>query len=594
MERMTVRQASLIGKPAQSRRRLGFYAVLAVATLLPLSIDAVTGNALTTASLMSADGLWTLALVRDILGGGGHLADWNLAQHADLFPDKLLAAIAYAVSRRPEIFLFVFETLNLALYFAIAWYCLRLHLRATSGYAAVWGIALWGALLVSALPPFLRSWGIFDTYSRYIGGPAHHFGPYFCAILAAFIAIDCVQRPLNGRTIRRLAVSCLLMLLCALSDKLTILVAVPGFLVAVLYVAAVRRSLSPVLLVCGASMCAAAAVAYLFGDPLWNRITEITPAKPNVDPVHMKQEVRFLLQSLLNRLNAAGDIESVGVIVPQRHHWNGISDLVTHLDLVQAAISGVAILSAFSLAILYIGRAASALWRRASVSPAHATADAFIVYLVASVFLLPAGLIAAGVIYSYGVELYLYAAGYCILWAVAAKLSERIPPALPRPQLAFGIAATGLLLSAAPVNVSAPPFQRAPKPPLVRCLEEFGKTRDLRLGLGSHLDTYPVEFLSEGRIVVRSIAGAAELSHWTNSNEWYAPRTDGRLFTFVITSEYIDERGLRERVGDPAEVLDCASLGRGFSDREIFYYDHSGAERLTARINEQYRQSKRR
>jgi hypothetical protein len=150
------------------------------------------------------------------------------------------------------------------------------------------------------------------------------------------------------------------------------------------------------------------------------------------------------------------------------------------------------------------------------------------------------------------------------------------------------------LLSAVPIDISEPPFERASKPPLVKCLEEFGKTRDLRLGLGSHWETYPVEFSSHGRIVVRAIDGAADIAHWINDSEWYAPRNDGQLFTFVITSIYVDTPGLREKIGDPAEVLDCASLGRSFSDRVILYYDPPGARRLTARISEQYWQAKHR
>jgi hypothetical protein len=82
------------------------------------------------------------------------------------------------------------------------------------------------------------------------------------------------------------------------------------------------------------------------------------------------------------------------------------------------------------------------------------------------------------------------------------------------------------------------------------------------------------------------------ISHWFNDIEWYAPAA-GKLFTFVITSPFIDEPGLRQRIGDPAETLSCASLGPGFGEREILYYDHAAATRLTAWITEQYRELKR-
>jgi len=590
---MTIHDTRLVGREARLTRRSWFYAVLIVATSVPLVVSAITGNAFTTMNLMSADTLWTLALMRDIFTSGGHLADWNLAQHADLFPDKIFAAIAYAVSGQPEIWLLVFETLNLALYFAISWYCLWLCLRARNE-AASWGLALWGALAVSALPPFLRSWGIFDNYFRYAGGPPHHFGPYFCAILAAFMAIDSFERRLSRSTVTRIVLACLVMLLVALSDKLTILIAVPGLLAAAAYVAAMRSGVPRAVAVCCVAFGAVAAFAYVVGDPMWNRVAQITPAEPNFDPMRLKRQVGLLLESLFTRRDPLDDIESVGVLMPQSHEWYGLPSFLRHLDPVRATGATVAILFASSLAAFYIRRAARALLLGVPVSSYPATADAFIVYLVASAFMLPAGLIAAGVFYSYGLELYLYPAAYCILWAAVVKVCERVPPALPRPQLALGISTTSLLLSAVPLDFSAPPFERAPKPPLVKCLEEFSKTRDLRLGLGSHWDTYPAEFSTDGRIVVRTMYGDARISHWINDYEWYAPRTDGRLFTFVIDGAYLDQAALRERVGDPAEVLDCSALGPGFTDRRILYYDRAGAQRLTERITEQYQRSEHR
>jgi hypothetical protein len=591
---MAAQGSELVPKYLRLFGRGSVYASLIIATSVSLSISALTGNALTTRELMSADGLWTLALMRDIFTSGGHLADWNLAQHSDFFPDKIFAAIAYTISSQPETWLLAFEALNLALYFVIAWYCLWLYLRRLRQHGAFRGIALWGALLATALPSFLRSWGILDNYFRYIGGPAHHFGPYFCGILAAFIAIDCFERPLNRRTLGRVAVACSLMMLIALSDKLAIFIAIPGLLVAAIYVVAVWRCVPPALPACCLLFCAATALAYVIGDPLWNSITEITPAVPNFDPARLKRQVGLLLESLLARRDPVDKIESVGVLMPQWHDWYGLSDFVHHLDPARSAIVAAAILFAGTLAATRMRRAFHGMLNHGPSSLDRPTADAFIVYLVASTVLLPMGLIAAGVLYSYGVELYLYPAAYCILWAAAAKVCERIPATSPRPQLVLGIATTSLLLSAEPLDFSAPPFQRGPKPPLVKCLEEFAKTRNLQLGLGSHWETYPVEFWSEGQIIVRAIFGDARISHWINDYEWYAPRHDGRLFTFIIDGTYLDEAALREKIGNPVEVLDCAAFGHGFSDRRILYYDRAGAERLTARITGQYQRSEHR
>ena len=587
MARVSARVTGRIADPAQRGTPLGFYAVAVVAILVPLGLDAITGNALTTTRALSADALWTLGFLQDIFVHGGHLADWNFGHHTDFFPDKLFAAAAYAISSRPDRWLLVFEALNLALYFGIAWYCLWLCLRATGDAAAARRIALWGALLVTGLPPLFRSWGLFDIYLRYIGIPSNHFGQFFCAILAAFLAIDCFPRPLDRRTIGRLGAACALMMLCALSDKLTIIVAIPGLTVATLYFLAVRRSLSPSPLLCCASLCAVAAGAYFAGDPLWNQVAGVYPAEPGFDPRWTKRLVQPLFQSLLTRSGGSQDPEASGNLVPPLNPWDGTAYVLAHLDPVQVVIFGVVCLAAFSLAIVYARRAALGLLRSGTASPTQAgatAADTFVVYLVASAVLIPLALIAAGVL----TERYAFPAGYCILWALTAKLCERVPPALPRSSLALGMAATGLLLCAMPVDASAPPFKRLAKPPLVKCLEEFGQTRDLRRGLGSHWETYPVEFLSEHRIVVLSALEAAQISHWANNVEWYAPQADGRPFTFVISDPFLHEAELREEIGAPTEVLDCSSLGPGFGVGRILYYAGSAAERLTASIHYQY------
>ena len=569
---------------------LRFHAVVAIAILTPLGLDAVTGNALTTTRAFSADTLWTLVFLQDVFLHGGHLADWNFGQHTDLFPDKLFSIVAYAISSQPEHWLLAFESLNLALYFGIAWYCLWLYLRVSQGAAAARRVALWGALLVTGLPPLLRSWGLFDIYLRYIGIPSNHFGPFFCAVLAAFLAIDCLSRPLNGPTVGRLGAACALMMLCTLSDKLTVIVAVPGFIVAALYFVVMRHGPSATTLVCGASLCAAAGVAYFASDLIWSQITDVLPVRPALLSLgEIKGIVRPLVQSLLTRSPVGQDPELSGISIPPLNAWGGTAYVLAHLDPAQIVILVAASVATFAMAIAYARRVASHLFHPAPGLVSCTAADAFVVYLVASALLIPLALFAFGVL----IERFAYPAGYCVLWALVAKLGERAPRSLSRPQFALGMAATGLVLSAMPVDGSAPPFRRLAKPPLVRCLEEFGKSRDLRLGLGSHWETYPVDFLSDGRIAVLNITQAGQISHWINNIEWYAPRPDGRLFTFIIGNRYLDEAGLHGNIGGPTEVLSCADLGPGFSNRRILYYDGPAAERLTAWVHQQYREFKR-
>jgi hypothetical protein len=70
-----------LGRSIRGRALLGaslvFYAVVTFAILMPLSLDAVTGNGLTTTGAFSADTLWTLAFLQDIFVHSGRLADWN-------------------------------------------------------------------------------------------------------------------------------------------------------------------------------------------------------------------------------------------------------------------------------------------------------------------------------------------------------------------------------------------------------------------------------------------------------------------------------------------------------------------------------------
>jgi hypothetical protein len=574
-------------------KRIALGSTVGLAVALPLSLAAITGHALTASRLMGADSLWSLAFLRDILSRGGHLADWNLAQHADFFPDKFIGAVAYLISDRPETWLFAFESLNLALYFGIAWYCFGLLARAARA-KATGVLALWAALLVTAMPAFLRSWNVFPAYFQYVGGPAHHFGAYFCALLAAFFALDSFDNRAQAAG-ARLAAACVLMLLCGLSDKLSLALAVPGLVVAAFYAAAMRRHLSrQILLSCGA-MCAAALVAYAASGWLFNGIVEISPAEPHFGIVRIEQQIRYLLLSLLMPPPSAATLSLSGVILPVRYHWTGLADLLRALDPIQTALSAAAFIFVAASALVYARQALATLRMRGrpereTLSEPHT----YIVYLVASTLLLPATLMVGGVLYSQGVELYLFPAAYGVLWALAAKLCLRAAPTLTRTQLAGATIATGLLFSFLPIDRVQPPFAPAPQPPLARCLQEFGKTRALRLGLGAHWDTYPVEFATEGRIVVRAVAGIAQISHWVDSYAWYGPRMDGGLYTFIVESEEIDTDGLAREIGPPLETLACSALGPGFSTRTILVYDRLRAERLTAWIEDQYRRGEHR
>ena len=98
-----------------------------------------------------------------------------------------------------------------------------------------------------------------------------------------------------------------------------------------------------------------------------------------------------------------------------------------------------------------------------------------------------------------------------------------------------------------------------------------------------------MNFASGGKIQVLTMNGTVAARHWANDLAWYAPRGDGRQFTFIImSSEWPDHEALRAAYGPPAEVLECARLGPGYGNRVIWAYDRAGAERLTALVSQAY------
>jgi len=350
-----------------------------------------------------------------------------------------------------------------------------------------------------------------------------------------------------------------LLLLCVLSDKLVILVVVPAFVTAAFYAAVVRGPESRMLPVATIALPIAAGLAYALNDWWWGLFLDQTPDEPRL---HF-DTLRFQGGVFLNALFRPG----------------------YRVQHVAAAILIAAMLwLSWTFAVSVVR---PRLGRRVGI-PAGRAAP-IVVYFVATTFLNPAAVLALGLLTGDPKCRYLFPALYCALLALAATLATSLPAGW-RPgrfRLAAGAACLPLLI--VPINLVAPPFARAPTLALARCLEAFGRNRDLALGLGNYWDTYPVNFASGGKIQVLTMNGTVAARHWANDLAWYAPRGDGRQFTFIImSSEWPDHEALRAAYGPPAEVLECARLGPGYGNRVIWAYDRAGAERLTALVTQAY------
>ena len=128
--------------------------VLAVAAL---AANLAAGHARFVAQFVNADALWTLAFFKDVIEQGGHVADWNVGQHADFFPDRLFAFAAYLVTSHHEDWFLAYAALNDLYFFAIAWYCPYVCRRLARGPANAAIAALLPAVLASGLPLFARA-----------------------------------------------------------------------------------------------------------------------------------------------------------------------------------------------------------------------------------------------------------------------------------------------------------------------------------------------------------------------------------------------------------------------------------------------------
>jgi len=543
-----------------SRRSVTVAGGIALAGLMVavLALNLVAGHARFIPRFLNPDALWTLAFFKDVIEQGGSIADWNVGQHADFFPDRFFAAAAYFVTSHHEDWFLVYAALNDLYFFAIAWYCLYVCRRRACGPSNAAIATLLPAVLAGALPLFARSWGQFDWFLHYNEFPTQHFGSFFGSVLAAIIALDCLDRPVERRALARLALAFVLLLLCVLSDKLVILVVVPAFVTAVFHAGVVRRPTKPMLPIAAVALSVAAGLAYALNDWWWRHFLDLSPARPRLH---------------LDTLGDQGTIFLHALFRPGHP--------------VQQAAAAVLIGAMLWLSWTFAVRVVRSLAGRRSEMPDDGTAP-IVVYLVATTFLNPAAVVALGLMPNDQNCRYAFPALYCALLALAAKLAMSLPAWRPgRFMLATGVVCLPLLV--VPINLAAPPFVRAPTLALARCLETLGRERELALGLGRFWDTYPVLFASGGKIRVLTMNGTVPARHWANDLAWYAPRGDGRRFTFIIMSnQWPDHEALRAAYGLPAEVLECARLGPGYGDRVIWAYDRPGAERLTAVVGSAY------
>ena len=392
------------------------------------------------------DALSTLAFFKDVIEQGGHVADWNVGQHVDFFPDRLFAFAAYLVTSRHDDWLLAYAALNDLYFFAIAWYCLYVCRRRACGPANAAIAALLPAVLASGLPLFARSWGQFNWFLHYNEFPTQHFGSFFGGVLAAVMALDCTDRPVGRPALARLALAAVLLLLCVLSDKLVILVVVPAFVTAALYAAVVRRPESLMLPVATLALPLAAGLAYALNDWWWGLFLDLTPDDPRL---HL-DTLRYQSGLLLNALFRPGyPVQHVAVVI------------------LIAAMLWLSWTFAASVAGPLLGRRPEIPGGRAAP---------IVVYFVATTFLNPAAVLALGLLITDPKCRYLFPALYCALLALAAKLALSLPAAWRPGRFMLVAGAACLPLLVVPIDLASPPFARAPVPALARCLELLAGT----------------------------------------------------------------------------------------------------------------------
>jgi hypothetical protein len=208
---------------------------------------------------LNSDYFWPLAFFDDVFWSGGHLADWNLSNHTDFFPDKLVAVGIWALTGRSyDWFLIVYSALNYVLWIVVVRF--------------IFG-SYWVGVLSSIAALLLLNLGLGTEIFITPYFSSFHFMPMCLALLL------CVSI-LRWKS-KLIAFSYILLFAVFISDRLVILFCASYMASNMLFDFGLRRDwrelLRP-LAVFGSVVAAALA----FHDSIWAALTHVTaiPSTP--------------------------------------------------------------------------------------------------------------------------------------------------------------------------------------------------------------------------------------------------------------------------------------------------------------------------
>ncbi|MFO1060112.1 MAG: hypothetical protein U1E53_24480, partial [Dongiaceae bacterium] len=198
---------------------------------------------------------------------------------------------------RPAGFLLAYGALDGLLLLAVFWAILLLHRRAACGPRRAAELSLLVALPAALLPLAVRSWGLLDPFLGAIDFPSRHYNACLATILAVGLAIDAFDRTPAGIA-GRLLPAVLLLLACGLSDRFALMTPLLPFLAACLFQAVVARPIRPGLPVAAAAVAATALAVLLGHDAFWRQIARLHAMDERLQLAAIPRQLGFVLRML--------------------------------------------------------------------------------------------------------------------------------------------------------------------------------------------------------------------------------------------------------------------------------------------------------
>jgi hypothetical protein len=238
--------------PVNSKFKLAARLIIFGASLIFLIVGFKNryGNGFRTSDL-----LWTELFFDDLIFNGGRLVDWNLSNHTDFFPDKLIALPIWLLTRKLyDLFLVCYAFIGYASWIIVSRFLFNSYLVGTLTTAAMLVLMNFGIASNLFIAPFL---------------PSLHFTAFSIAMILCQIFLKPETKPWP-----RAASICFLFAIF-LSDRLIIIFSF-AFIFATIAVSflshrRLRRFYLPV-----GTLLVGTAVIILLHDSIWNRFSNVS------------------------------------------------------------------------------------------------------------------------------------------------------------------------------------------------------------------------------------------------------------------------------------------------------------------------------